>query len=321
VVFSRLSECAMSSQSFERRHLSSDAASEKPIIIFLHMPRSGGTTLNRLIEWEYGALRVFAVDGHFYRWSYNRLARLRVGQLPRMLVYQGHMPFGLHILLDAPATYMTMLREPLDRIMSEYYFRLHHSWRHPNEHRSVKTLTLEQYIRTTPRHNIQTKLLAGCHSSYDFLEDACTAETLALAKHNLTQHFGLVAISERYNESLALAKLIFGWNIRHLSNFNVNHKRPPKDTVSTTIRDLVEDRYQYDVALYQYASALFNKAIAARGSEVHAEVLKIRAARRLGTVKSLLYRSESLTRKTISRLHSAMIILSADIKLSHSRRR
>ena len=45
-------------------------------IIFLHLPKCGGTTLNRIIEWEYPATRIFSVDPSYFRWSHRKLMRL-----------------------------------------------------------------------------------------------------------------------------------------------------------------------------------------------------------------------------------------------------
>jgi Galactose-3-O-sulfotransferase len=295
-----------------------EQATTKPTIIFLHMPRSGGTTLNRLIEWEYGPMSVFAVDPHFYRWSYNTLTRSRAFDIPHLKALQGHMPFGVHALLNTPATYITMLRDPIDRVISEYYFRLHHPRRHPREHREVKTLGLEEYIRTTPRHNVQTKLAAGCRNGYDFLEGECTADTLALAKHNLSRHFSLVGLTERFDESLALAKVMFGWEIRRHGSFHVERRRPQTDRVPAGVRDLIRDRYRYDVALYEYGVTLFNEALAKHAAQVRVEVERIRKARNLSAVESISFRARSFAFKTISRMRSAALVVAAR---TNSRRR
>jgi len=284
------------------------AGEKPPVIIFVHLPKCGGTTLFRLVEWEYSPLSVFFVDGRFYRWSFNRLIRSRFDKLADMQVFQGHMPFGLHKLLSVPATYMTMLREPVDRVISEYYYR-HNRLQHPYEDHWMKKLSLEEYIRTTPQHNIQTKLLAGRPSGYDFLAGECTAETLAAAKENLAQQFSLIGLTERFEESLALAKLVFGWKIEHFADFNITGKRPAKSSVPQPIRDLIADHYRYDVALYEHATALFNDAVARRENELRAELAAVRQARRNGTIESLGYRAGSFARHWISRLHSAMLIV------------
>ena len=173
----------------------------------------------------------------------------------------------------------------------------------------MKKLSLEEYIRTTPQHNIQTKLLAGQQSGYDFLAGECTADTLSVAKENLARHFSLVGLTERFEESLALAKILFGWKIPYFVDFNVTGRRPSKSSVPSSVREMIADYYRYDVELYRYAAALFDQAVAQHGDEIRAELDAIRQARRHGRVGSLAYRAWSMTRHTICRLHSTMLIL------------
>jgi hypothetical protein len=176
-----------------------------PTLIYLHLPKCGGTTLNRLIEWEYSPLRIYSVDPSFFRWSWYRLLRWPERRLARLEVIKGHMPFGIHRRLPHPATYITVLREPVERVISEYYFALHYRL-HP-QHRAMQSLSLEQYAATTPHHNLQCKLLAGLPGPRDFLAGDCTEQTLETAKANLAGHFALAGLTERFDETLALLKV------------------------------------------------------------------------------------------------------------------
>src|SRR6266568_9196610 len=97
-----------------------DCASEA--LIFLHVPKSAGTTLNRLIEWEYPLFEMYSVDPVLFRWSRARLWRLPQRRLKRFRVFKGHMPFGLHEVLPQPATYITVIRGAVERVISAYYF-------------------------------------------------------------------------------------------------------------------------------------------------------------------------------------------------------
>src|SRR5215472_9066715 len=177
-------------------------------LIFVHIPKSAGTTLSRIIDWEYNPRRVYSLIGRYFRWSYNRLLQLPQHRISQIQVFKGHMPFGLHRHLTQPATYLTVLRNPVDRTISDYNFSAN-GLLHP-DHREVKRLTLSEFICTTPYNNIQTKLLAGQIPGYDFLAGECTPQMLTAAIENLRNHFALVGLTERFEESLALAKLIFG---------------------------------------------------------------------------------------------------------------
>jgi len=98
------------------------AAAADEAVIFLHVPKTAGTTLNRLIEWEYPLFEIYSVDPVFFRWSALHLWQLPVRRLKKTRMFKGHMLFGLHKILPQRATYITVLREPADRVISAFYF-------------------------------------------------------------------------------------------------------------------------------------------------------------------------------------------------------
>ena len=88
-------------------------------------------------------------------------------------------------------------------------------------------------MRRSPRENVQTKMIAG--ADYDA---PCTAEIFTQAKENLHRHFSVVGLSERFEESLALMKLRFGWKLECYSSFNVARTRPKKRDLPQSTLDL-----------------------------------------------------------------------------------
>jgi len=281
-------------------HVSSPA----PTLIYLHLPKCGGTTLNRLIEWEYPPLRIFSIDPSFFRWSWYRLLLWPPRRLARLRVIKGHMPFGIHRRLSQPSTYITVLREPVERVISEYYFALHYRL-HP-QYKRMQSLTLEQYAATTPHHNLQCKLLAGLPGPRDFLAGDCTQQTLETAKANLAAHFTLAGLTGRFDETLALFKVLFGWKLHHYASFNVTPIRPAAEAVPAATRLLIAERNRFDLAIYEHAVPLFERALQTHRDAVDAALLQVSRARALGPVQTACYQAASSLRKTISRIHSAL---------------
>jgi hypothetical protein len=274
------------------------------LLIYLHLPKCGGTTLNRLIEWEYPPSRIYSVDPSFFRWSYYRLLRWPPRRLARLEVIKGHMPFGIHRRLAGPAKYITVLREPVERVISEYYFALHYRL-HP-QHKRMQHLSLEDYASTTPHHNLQCKLLAGLPGPRDFLAGDCTEETLAVAKANLAAHFTLAGLTERFDETLALLKVLFGWKLNHYASFNVTRIRPRKEAVPAATQRLIAERNRFDVAIYEHVVPLFDRALETHREAVDTALRDVSRARRLGPVQTAAYQAASSLRKAVSRIHSAL---------------
>jgi hypothetical protein len=272
-------------------------------LIYVHLFKCGGTTFSRLIEWEYSPLSIFSVDPDFFRWSYRRVLRWPAKRLARIKVFKGHMPFGIHRILPHPWSYITFLRRPIDREISAYHYARTH-WPHPG-FQAARSMSLEEYLRTTPYVNLQTKMIAGQDPGYDFLAGECTAETLAIAKENLSTYFGLVGLTERFDESLALAKILYGWRVDRYTDFNVT-RRPRSKTVPELIKELIADRCRFDFELYEHGKKLFDEAMRRHGQRTQEELQNIKGAKNLSFVQSFCYRGETALRKELSRVRSAL---------------
>jgi hypothetical protein len=270
-------------------------------VIFLHVPKAAGTTLNRLIEWEYPLFEIYSVDPYFFRWSRAHLWRLSKRRLKRFRVFKGHMMFGLHEILPQPATYITILRDPIDRVMSAFYFmrgyKLHPLyWKFGRER-----WTLEDFVTRLPRDNVQCKFIAG--AVYD---EPCTAEICERAKENLVRYFSVVGLLERFEESLALMKLRFRWMLKNYSSFNVTRTRPKKRDLPKSTLDLITERNRFDIELYQCAAKLFQDAVSKNAEEVSHILRELDAARIQDPLRSAVFLVRAATRKAINRAYSAL---------------
>src|SRR5205809_504382 len=147
--------------------------------ILLHIPKAAGTTLNRIIEWQYNPLSIFTIDPHRIRATPERFKTLSEQRRRQLRVVRGHMFYGIHEFLPQGAAYITMLRDPVARLLSAYSFIL----RRPLNpmHRKLKRgrVGVEAFIRLTPnRQNLQCRMLAG-------VEDVtCDQRVLDLAKED-----------------------------------------------------------------------------------------------------------------------------------------
>lgn len=269
-------------------------------IIFLHVPKSAGTTLNRLIEWEYPLLAMYTVDPVLFRWSRERLWRLPKRRLKRFRVFKGHMKFGLHEVLPQPATYITVLRDPIDRMISAFYF-MHTYKLHPNYWKFRREgWTLEDFVKRWPKANLQTKMIAG--TDYDA---PCTAEILRKAKDNL-QYFSVLGLTERFEESLAIMKMRFGWKLESYSSFNITRTRPKKRDLPQSTLDLIAERNRFDIELYECVAKNFDQAINQNAVEVGRVVQELEAARIQEPLRAALFSMRAATRKAINRAYSAL---------------
>jgi hypothetical protein len=192
----------------------------------------------------------------------------------------GHIPFGIHEQLGVEPLYITILRHPIDRVISIYRY-IKHNEDHPL-HEAVhgSGLSLLDFIRSgidLPEvSNGQTRQLAG------ELGDQLDEEALTRAKSNLVE-FSALGLTERFDESLILFRRRLGWKMPFYISKNVAHSaaRPVKRTDATW--RLLEEHNRLDMELYEFATDLFDhRTKSERG--FRAEVGAFRGLNRLARV-------------------------------------
>lgn len=247
-------------------------------LIFLHIPKAAGSTLQKILDREYAGRPAFTIQGDSVRESIERFRKLPADARSRLTLLKGHMHFGLHTYLPQPSTYATLLRDPVERVISHYFYVL----RQPEHylHRTIVTggMSLDACLegKISPElTNGQTRLLAGMEDEHG----DCTADALELAKRNLRGYFAVVGLQERFDESLLLLKKRFGWRTPYYTKKNVgNNGLRPGITAETV--DRIRRHNALDMALYDFAKALFDQQIQRQGPSLAKELKRFRALNR-----------------------------------------
>ena len=273
---------------------------DRKALIFLHIPKTAGTTLNRIIEWQYSPFEIFTMDPYRIRATPERFKSLPEGRRRRLRVVRGHMFYGIHECLPQGGTYFTMLRDPVARALSAYYFIL----RRPLNplHRKVKKerLSIEDCIRLFPqRHNLQCRLIAG-------VKDACSRgdeRLLDMAKEHLTKSFSAVGICERFEESLMLMATTFDWEIPFYRNCKVSKTRP--QTNPGTV-EMIRDHNRLDVELYEFGRSLFEESLQKKEEAVREGLAALRVLPTPGAVQGFCNSALGAGRFVVNKIASAV---------------
>ncbi|MDQ3414296.1 MAG: sulfotransferase family protein [Verrucomicrobiota bacterium] len=272
---------------------------EQRALIFLHIPKTAGTTLNRIIEWQYNPLSIFTMDPYRIRATPERLKQLPEARRRRLRMVRGHFYYGVHEYLPQGATYITMLREPVARFLSAYYF-LQRRPLHPM-HRKVKSerVGVEDFIRLTPqRQNLQCSLIAGIKSN-----GKCEESTLEIAKENLVKSFSIVGLSERFEESLVLIAKTFDWQIPFYENRKVSKTRPK---IEPSAVDMIKEHNRLDLELYEFGKGLFEASLAKKQSEVTEGLAELRSVSKPTTIESFYKSTVGAGRFLMTKIASAV---------------
>ena len=197
----------------------------EPTVVFLHIGKTGGTTLRRVLRRQYPESEMMVVRARARprEETLADFAKLPEAERARPRLILGHTVFGLHELVPRPSTYITLLRRPVSLVLSQYGFvRRTPGHRH---HQAAQGMGLEEYLVSglaQEMNNSQTRALAG---AVEVPYGENPPELLELAKRNVEEHFRVVGLTERFDESLVLFGLAFGWSRLSYVRANVASKR------------------------------------------------------------------------------------------------
>lgn len=245
-------------------------------LIFLHIPKSGGTTLHGIIESQYPADRIYTIDSRDVRASIAAFKALPEAERRRLRVLKGHMAFGLHAWLPQPSTYITLVRHPVERAISHYY----HIRRTPHHthHATVvgQNLSLHAFMETGVSRLVDNGQVRALAAAEEVPYGRCTADLLDRAIAHIEGYFTLVGLTERFDETLVLLQRALGWRVAMYRPRNVGSNRPPTADVPAETLQFIADLNEFDLRLYDYAVQRFAEATAAYGPEFAAAVARFR---------------------------------------------
>src|SRR5690554_2635679 len=92
-------------------------------ILFLHIPKNGGTTFHSIIDRYYRKEDIFTIEvvnNHFM--NTDEFINLSDSERKKILLLKGHFNFGFHKYLFGEYNYITFLRKPAERVLSYYNY-------------------------------------------------------------------------------------------------------------------------------------------------------------------------------------------------------
>ena len=253
------------------------AATSERLLLFLHVAKTGGMTLADILARNFATEEFLQIDmaetnaSALGIWSdrtiEQALGRLQAPEPAKLRVVWGHYRHGVQARLPKPCAVVTLLRDPVDRIISAYYYS--------NE--VVGSLEiLEKYHDRKYYHigldNSMSRIISGRPTSIRLPRSGCYTENLAAvteadfaaAASNLDGYL-VVGTTERFDETLLVLGSDLRWSLSDLvyRRVNVTASRPAEVDISDALREKILKWNRYDALLFDRARAHLARRIAA----------------------------------------------------------
>jgi len=227
----------------------------KHTLIFLHLQKTGGSTLGRIIDRHYPLKNIYILRGSDAEIA--EFTDLPESQRAKTLLLRGVTYYGIHEYIPRESRYFTLMRNPVDRVVSNFMFLQRKGKHGAQVNYNQRKRTLEQWLEQSPYNfNVQVRTILGGAKRSDALNQTLPPDAVEQAKAHLRAHFSLVGLTERFDESLLVMGQRFGWDKLHYVKRLVSPKEQ-REKITKEQRDWIAQHCTLDMELYEWAKAEF----------------------------------------------------------------
>lgn len=219
-----------------------------PVLAHFHIRKTGGSTLNSMIQHNFAPSEI-AHLATGYRPKYDSWSReichphlLGHPKLGQIRYITGHLPYINDIF--PTVRYVTVIRNPIDRVISEYYFARQEGQPVPP--------TLDEYVEVWNPYldNYQVRVLSGT-KDLRIKHHHCE-----MAMIHLAEDFLVAAPLEKMTELALILAMIYGWPLRRLLN-EYKNKTTLREEPSPEVRKKIANWNVYDYILWELLGERF----------------------------------------------------------------
>jgi hypothetical protein len=253
----------------------------RQVLVFVHIPKTAGSALTEALVGHFGKEayipmlqeKIGKIHANRLRktiWTARKAARNSILRLrgihplmsiehrninpDQLRVLHGHVSLGKEPDLGRDPLYITLVRDPVDRFISDYYFRfdIRASWPEGKRERHGFWLydidRFADYVyarKDLSELNLQCRYIGG-------------EDNFAAAKRAVDDRVFLAAPMQRVNEFLELLTPVLGLSSSVMPRSNIGRARqkkaPPSEETKAKIREMVSQ----DQQLFDYISRTFD---------------------------------------------------------------
>jgi len=265
------------------------AGTLEPVLIFHHIAKTAGSSLRRVLKANYKRRELLECYGpnrasvDWYDTYYHSLPYRRKAAIKCIAAHSAHY---LMPVIDRPFRVFSMLRDPVDRAISLYYFTK--GLAHQGETKGgigarigreierlgwglediylnvgVKDWGLAEERQVfAPFFNGQSRVILAPHRTLAdlpfYTETTEAVISFESTLDELLERHYVVGVTEHYEESMALFAETFGWRHVFVERKNTTRQRPRGKEIPADLAMLIRSFNQMDQHIHQRYMSLFS---------------------------------------------------------------
>ncbi len=245
------------------------------VLIYIHQPKTAGTSVRSLLLKHFGQENCFLI--RFSLQDLNKFMDLSQEEKDHFDCIAGHGLYGIHEHLSRPCIYVTLMREPLDRVISHFSFRKEFpepraaaEGRGMNDKAYTLAKHLQYYEEAMLEENDMNMLpyshLCDMHK-YDDVHGAGNGywgrspkvPSIAELKAKLREQFVLVGHYERLDDFLFVFCRMIGGRLYYPTPGKVSRHRLKTKNLDPDQSGQIQDLTVLEARLHNYAMEMFQE--------------------------------------------------------------
>jgi hypothetical protein len=225
-------------------------------ILFMHIPKTAGTAFREPMMENYKHSQVAYLYPHPPGFLVSNLGLLPLEQRARFRMIMGHFQYGIHEFLPQEYAYVTIVRDPVERVISHYHYLRHTQPETISDGTVILSLTetLERG-KTVNLDNLMVRCFSGVDAS-GVPPGHIDQHIYDLAIDHLRTGFKFVGYQDRVDEAYAALQKHFNWKPR--TSLEIVNKGERQDgNIDDATRAAIERFDRWDCRLYSQIRELF----------------------------------------------------------------
>lgn len=245
-------------------------------LYFLHLAKTGGRSLEDFLKKHFTSQETIRIDvEHGYPENIPSYV------FNNYRLYSGHL--GYHFVNLFPQNrkpfWITMLRNPVERVVSHYYFfrnmqpvnKGHIAYQHQV---LASKLSLLDFVESSEMVNLVSNYqfnnlldskmnLIDAAETKSPLNTGFLSKSIKLVKDRLKDECMFFGITEHYSISLALICYTFNWEMptQTLPKLNVTPDKPATNHLAQEAIEAIKKKLEFDLEIYNFACELFEQRV------------------------------------------------------------